>query len=231
MEPHARIRITGQLIFGIAIASLGLLFMLDNLDVLRARDFLRYWPVALIVVGIVHIVQARTSAGAVGGIIWLLAGVVLLGSRLDYFDFDLRDYWPVALIALGGYLVWQAFSPNAPGQRGVDSSEMVSAVAVMGGFDRRLTSSEFRGGELTAIMGGGKLDLREAKMVDGQAVINVFALMGGFEILVPETWSLRLEVTPFLGGSEDKTRSSPGPSAPCLIVRGFVMMGGVEFKN
>ena len=156
---------------------------------------------------------------------------MLLGSRLDYFDMDLRDFWPLLLIGVGGHLVWQAFSPDAPGQRGVDDSAMVSAVAVMGGFDRRLTSTEFRGGELTAIMGGGKLDLREATMADGQAVVNVFALMGGFEIIVPETWSVRVEVTPFMGGTEDKTRTSPGPSAPRLVVRGFVMMGGVEIKN
>jgi hypothetical protein len=231
MEPRARIRITGQLIVGMAIAGLGLLFTLDNLDVLEARDYLRYWPAGLMAVGVVQIAQARAAAGMVGGAVWLLVGAALLGNRLDYFDVDLRDFWPLLLVAVGGHLVWQAFSPNAPGQRAVDDSAMVSAVAVMGGFDRRLTSTGFRGGELTAIMGGGKLDLRQAAMADGQAVVNVFALMGGFEIIVPDTWSLRVEVMPFMGATEDKTHSLPGPSAPLLIVRGFVMMGSVELKN
>ena len=65
----------------------------------------------------------------------------------------------------------------------------------MGGFERRITSHEFRGGEITAFMGGGKLDLRDAMPAGGQAVINVFAMMGGFEILVPETWRVISEVT------------------------------------
>jgi hypothetical protein len=83
-------------------------------------------------------------------------------------------------------------------------------------------------------------------------VVNVFALMGGFEIIVPETWSLSLEVTPFMGGIEDQTKSHilsnegrQGPSveklrqalpslqtpAPTLVLRGFVMMSGVTVKN
>jgi len=56
-------------------------------------------------------------------------------------------------------------------------------------------------------------------------------MMGGFEILVPETWRVISEVTPFMGGIEDKSRTSSQPTAPCLILRGFMMMGGVTIKN
>ena len=87
----------------------------------------------------------------------------------------------------------------------------------MGGFERRVTSHEFRGGDITAFMGGGKLDLREAMPAGGQAVINIFAMMGGFEIIVPETWRVDLEVTPLMGGIEDKSRASANPAAPRLV--------------
>ena len=80
-------------------------------------------------------------------------------------------------------------------------------------------------------MGGGKLDLRDAVPADGRVVVNLFAVMGGFEIIVPDTWSLSLEVTPFMGGVEDKTRPPANPLAPRLFLRGFVMMSGVEIKN
>jgi hypothetical protein len=40
-----------------------------------------------------------------------------------------------------------------------------------------------------------------------------------------------MEISPFMGGFEDKTRPNTGDSAPRLYVRGFVMMGGVEVKN
>jgi hypothetical protein len=56
-------------------------------------------------------------------------------------------------------------------------------------------------------------------------------MMGGFEIRVPESWSVIFEVTPFMGGVEDKARISSDPSAPRLVIRGFVMMGSVELTN
>ena len=236
MEPRARFRVTGQLVVGVAIAVVGVLFTLDNLHVLRARDYLQFWPLALMAIGLVHII---------GGAIWILVGAVLLGNRLGLVIVNIWNYWPLLLVLIGGRIVLQTMSPRAsmragdpaaltgdgfPGQVSGDG-DLVSAVAVMGGFDRKITSQAFRGGELTAFMGGGKLDLRDALPAGGQAIVNVFALMGGFEIIVPETWSVSLEVTPFMGGVEDKARTSTSPSAPRLVVRGFVMMSSVEIKN
>ena len=231
MDSQARIRVTGQMILGIAIAVVGLLFTLDNMDVLRARDYLRYWPVVLIALGLVHVVQAQTSAGAFGGIIWVLVGSALLGHRLGFLALNPWNYWPLLLVLVGGRIVWQSLSVHAPSRSSTDPNPTVSALAVMGGFDRKIASSDFRGGELTAFMGGGKLDLRGATLAGGQAIINVFAVMGGFEIFVPETWSVIIEVTPFMGSIEDKTRPPATPSTPRLVVRGFVMMSGIEIKN
>ena len=230
MEPRSGIRITGQLVLGVSIAVLGVLFTLDNLHILRAREVLRFWPVALIAIGLVHVSQAKTAAGTVGGGVWILVGVVLLGGRLGLFHANIFSLWPLILVLVGARIVWQ----TTAGERAVDQGDAgatVSAIAVMGGFERRITSHEFRGGEITAFMGGGKLDLRDAMPAGGQAVINVFALMGGFEILVPETWRVISEVTPFMGGIEDKSRTSSQPTAPCLVLRGFMMMGGVTIKN
>jgi predicted membrane protein len=230
MFSEPRVRITGQLILGVAIATAGVLFTLDNLHILRARDYLQFWPLALIAIGLVHVFQAKTAAGTVGGGVWILVGMVLLGNRLGLFHANIWNFWPLILVLVGARIVWQTMDTNRAADRG-DTSATVSAIAVMGGFERRITSHEFRGGEMTAFMGGGKLDLRDAMPSGGQAVINVFAMMGGFEILVPETWRVVSEVTPFMGGIEDKARTSANPGAPCLVIRGFVMMGGVTLKN
>jgi predicted membrane protein len=230
MESPPRIRITGQMVVGLAIAVAGILFTLDNLHVLRAREYLEYWPIVLVAIGLVHMSQAKTAAGSAGGGIWILVGVVLLGDRLGFVHANIWNFWPLILVLVGGRIVWQTIDTNRAADRG-DASATVSAIAVMGGFERRITSQHFRGGEITAFMGGGKLDLRDAMPAGGQAVINVFAMMGGFEILIPETWRVICEVTPFMGGIDDKSRTSTNPSAPCLVLRGFVMMGGVTLKN
>jgi len=230
MESQPRIRITGQLIVGLAIATAGLLFTLDNLHILRARDYLQYWPVVLIAIGLVHIAQAQTSSGTFGGAIWILVGSVLLVNRLGLLDVRIWSFWPLILVVVGARIVWQNLSGVPSVDRGTDPSSRLSAIAVMSGFDRKITSKEFRGGELTAFMGGGKLDFREAVPAGGQVVLNVFVLMGGFEIFVPDTWSLVIEATPFMGGVDDKTRTPANPSAPRLVLRGFVMMGGLDIK-
>jgi hypothetical protein len=229
MESEPRVRITGQLILGLAIAAAGVLFTLDNVDVLDARVFLRFWPIVLVAIGVVHVTQATTPAGKLGGGIWILVGGLLLASRLGFIHANIWNLWPLLLVLVGGRIVLQTMSRDSG--TGGNNSPVVSCVAVMGGFERKITSPEFRGGEITAFMGGGKLDLRETVPAGGQAVVNVFAVMGGFEILVPETWSVSSEVTPFMGGIEDKARTSTSPSAPRLIIRGFVMMGGVTLKN
>jgi predicted membrane protein len=230
MEPRSGFRITGQLALGVSIAVIGALFTLDNLHILRAREYLQFWPLALIAIGVVHLGQARTGAGRVGGSIWILAGVVLLGNRLGLFHVHIWSLWPLVLVLVGGRIIWQTLASDRPVDGG-DTSATASAMAVMGGFDRRITSQEFRGGEITAFMGGGKLDLRDAMPAGGQAVINMFAMMGGFEIIVPESWRVVSEVTPFMGGIEDRSRTSTNPNAPCLVLRGFLMMGGLTLKN
>jgi len=228
-RPAPRFRLTGQLIAGVVLAALGILFTLDNLEILRARDFLRFWPAVLVIVGVSQVVQARSSAGMIGGSIWILIGGVMLGERLNLIA-NIFRFWPLLLIAVGGYVVWQSLNRREapPGER----SDRVSAVAVLGGVDRRVLSSSFAGGDVTAFMGGGKLDLREATLAAGaEALLDVTAMMGGFEIRVPDSWNVIVDIVPFMGGYEDKTRHPADPSAPRLRVRGFVMMGGVEVRN
>ena len=45
------IRITPRLIVGFGILALGLLWTLDNLDILESEPITRWWPVLLIVIG------------------------------------------------------------------------------------------------------------------------------------------------------------------------------------
>jgi predicted membrane protein len=228
-EHKTRVHITGQLITGLVVAALGVLFTLDNLEMVRARDILRYWPVVLLIVGISQIMQSRSSSGMIGGSIWILLGGVLLGERLNLISNVFR-YWPLLLVAVGTYVVWQSFNRRElqPSER----SDRVSSVAVLGGVDRQVISANFQGGDVTAFMGGGKLDLREATMPpDAEVVVDVTTMMGGFEIRVPETWNVIVDIVPFMGGYEDKTKHPTEPSAPRLRIRGFVMMGGVEIRN
>ena len=220
----------GQLIIGLFIIGLGIIFTLDNLQIVDGRQFLRYWPVALMALGLVKI--ASGDGGWKGGAVLTFVGGVLLLNNLGIIRARLWDFWPLILIGGGALLAWRGWQgvPDAPVS--TNGSSVLTGVAVLSGFDRTIDSQTFHGGELTAIMGGGKIDLRGARMGDGVAVLTIYALMGGVELRIPDSWMVENKVVYFMGGAEDRTRRSAGGSpAPRLILRGFVMMGGVEIRN
>jgi len=111
-----------------------------------------------------------------------------------------------------------------------DSSNFVHATVILGGFNRKCPSQQFRGGDLTAIMGGGKLDLRDAHIEENEAVLDIFTLMGGIEIQVPRDWIVEQRFTPILGGFEDRTRPEK-QSTQRLAIHGTAVMGGVVVSN
>ena len=79
-------------------------------------------------------------------------------------------------------------------------------------------------------MGGCELDLRGASIQSGVAVLDVFAFWGGIEMKVPQDWSVEVQAMPILGGIEEKT-VQPKEGNKKLIVKGYVVMGGVEIRN
>ena len=107
-----------------------------------------------------------------------------------------------------------------------------AALAVMGGFDRRGSWIVPRHLRVMAALGGGQLDLREAKLGTGVTEIEIFALMGGVEIFVPI--GVRVEVTGMavMGGfSVSGAEATEDPHAPVLRISGLAVMGGVDVKH
>ena len=228
---------TPQLVMGLIVLALGVVFLLDNLGFPAARGALAYWPVILVLIGLGKLVRAHSVPHAVGGSVWALAGTWLLLNNIGVIDRSfwsaLRTYWPLILVVVGLSILWRAVSGRGENERQYDTRDprdVITATAFLGGIKRTSVSTDFKGAECTAVMGGVSLDLRKA-VLQKDATLDIFAMWGGVELQVPETWAVDIQLTPVLGGAEDKTRPSLDPNAPRLIVRGTVLMGGVEVKN
>ena len=233
---------TPRLIVGVAIALFGVVLVLDRLNLVVADEALRWWPVVIVAIGAVIFSQSRRIGGGINGIIVMIVGSWLLLNSLGIMRVRFWElFWPLVLIGIGAVLVLQATRRRTREATGVDADATLAIFAVLSGVKRTSTSERFRGGEVTAFMGGAHLDLRQATIPPGEeAVLDIFAVMGGCEITVPAAWTVLTPIVPVMGGIEDK-RLAPLPGsgvdglgarpAPRLVLRGLVIMGGVEIKN
>jgi predicted membrane protein len=223
-------RKTPQLVFGVVIILLGLIFILDHLEMFEAGSLTRYWPILLIIYGITRMTPGGGGRGLTSGVFFWVIGLLLLLKNLDVISVNLWDYWPVVLLFIGGMLVWRALrTRTGPGSaQEITDDSTVNTFVMFGGVERRNSSQDFKGGEITAILGGCELDLRGASIKDGTAVIDVFTFWGGIDIKVPKDWTVSVESVPLMGGCDDKTRSDGNASGKHLVIRGYVIMGGIE---
>src|SRR5574339_111180 len=106
MNNEATFRITPRLIIGFGILALGMLWTLDNLDVLQSEPVTRWWPVILVLIGGVQLMNRH--AGRIGPVLLMILGVLLLLDEARVIDFDLGDLVPLAIAFLGGKLIWEA---------------------------------------------------------------------------------------------------------------------------
>ena len=224
------------LIPGAIILAIGTIFLLNNLGIVRAGHFFRFWPLFLIFAGLVKLANPSRRAW---GVILLFFGVLLQLNQLGIGHFSWSEMWPVALIAAGAMAMWSALQARKMTEglnaNHADPRTTLNESAIFGGVQKRLNGKEFRGGQLQSLFGGIEIDLRDAEIAEDEAVLYTNAIFGGIELRVPETWFVAARGQGVFGGFTDSTRySGPGdPDKPkkTLIVMGMAVFGGVEIRN
>ena len=256
--PPTNHSLTPKFIIGVCLVLVGVVLALDQLGLLYANHLLRFWPAALIVLGLVML-QRREGHSALRALVLIVVGGWLLLNTLGLVSLDLWEFFvPLLLVFFGARIMMHnrtsgsgappdlpgigpaagtppaAQSPSGLSSAPAGSGEPVHAslFSLLSSSKRRWGKSIFRGADTTAFMGGCELDLRDALMSTGElAVVDVFVVMGGVTIFVPPHWTVSQEVVPLMGGVHDKTHSVPSNPAQHLLVRGTVVMGGVEISN
>jgi hypothetical protein len=233
-----------NLVFGLSLIFVGGALALDRMHLVDAIRILRFWPIGLVLFGASLVVQTfrPDPEGPV-------APEVDRGFHVGH----------VIGIVLIGLLVTQTIRGRETTR--TDTGESVSLVAVLGEDHRVSSATRFRGGQMTSVMGGCTLDLRAAMLAPGEeATLDVFTLMGGLTLRVPDGWTVDVRAVPVMGGVRDQRAgfsgrrrladgevevndATPAPpataaesrpaegSAPRLVLRGFVMMGGLVIRS
>src|ERR1700722_10561175 len=209
----ARSRSISVAIVGIVIIAAGAVLLAGNLGVLDAHYVFRnIGPVVLFILGAALLARRRHDQ--------VLLGLVLM--FVGAWGFATQQQWikihfwavigPMMLVLAGGSLVGRAFNRPAPEGAG---DAYIRTFAIFSGSELRPTVP-FEGADLTAVMGGVKVDLTNAPMAHDTATIDVFALMGGTEIFVPRDWDVTVRVISLMGGVSDKRRPATAPATKHL---------------
>lgn len=209
-----------KLIIGIFFVLHGLILAADNLGLLDAWQYLRYWPVVVLLAGIYKLWQPGHQ---LGGIILTVVGASLLAHNAGLLRVSIFNLWPLLLIVGGIAIIARATGLEVSSSS--DTRNILSMFTV-----RKIAPREFDGARIVAVMGGCELDLTDAEMKQSSAVIETFAMWGGIEVFVPDTWEIVGEVVPFMAGFEVKVAPVGMPQRQ-LIVRGTAIMAGIEVKR
>ncbi len=225
----------GTIFLGLVLIVAGALALLDNLNIFSFHFNLGdWWPLILIALGVVHLWNNRNIFDF-SGLFLILLGVVFLLAELNVIYWgDVWQWWPAVLILLGISIVFKhhPLPPPADGRSGTASSEdRVSVNNILAGSDRRINSREFKGGDISNVLGGTEVDLLEAKLAAGDWLLTVSTVLGGVEIRVPRDWRLEVQPTTMLGGIDDHTRQTPDATGGKLIIKASALLGGIEIKN
>jgi predicted membrane protein len=223
-ESTGEVRVTPRVVVGLAVMLAGLVLALDSLGFIEAGNIFRFWPLVIVAVGVVKWMSPVPQK--MSAFIWVLAGVAFLLVSLGRMSFG--GVWAMILFLVGANIAWKALRP-VPLPKDADSA--IDLMQFMGGTKTVVTTSDFKGGQASAVMGGCEIDLRHAAMPEGRvAVIDTFAFWGGIEIRAPDDWEIVSQGSAVLGGFVNNARSQPG-SKRRLVITGLAVMGGVEVKN
>lgn len=224
-------KLSNQIIFGIILLIIGVLFLLRSTGIYNTGNLLSYVPSLFIILGIYSLIKSgfKSISGPVTMIIiftviqLLVLGVITCST--------LASWWPLVIILIGAGIIINHYQRD---KSKVFTRDNIDLMAILGEAQNTIKSSSFKGGDLTAVLGGVELDLRDSQTGPEPAIINVTVLLGGAEIRVPDDWDLKINVVPVLGGVDDnRTRmsnSSP-KEKPDLIINGMVALGGLDIHD
>ena len=204
-----------------------------------------WWTLFIILPCAISLIQGGPRGGALVG---LAVGVLLLLSAQDILP--IRLVWklllPVGCLLIGlNILFKQVFGWRGGGHAGGGEADGgrfdggnggasppsgdFGFCAVFSGHEERVTG-RFEGASLTAVFGGGELDLREA-LIDRDVTIDATAVFGGIDLFLPRGVRVRVAATPIFGGVDNKAPDpTPEQVCPTVYVRATCIFGGVDIQ-
>ena len=97
---------------GAILLLLGVVLLLDRLGIVSVFEILRFWPVLLVAVGTVLLVELRSLVGRTIGGVLVGGGLILQAGSLGFLQIRGEVFWPLVLIGVGVVLLRAVYEPS-----------------------------------------------------------------------------------------------------------------------
>ena len=220
-----------NLLWGIVLIILGVIFGLNSLEITNINVFFDgWWTLFIIVPCFINLFKEKDKTGDT---ICLVIGIALFLGCQDILKFEIiwKLMIPFILVAVGISLVFKdAIALNLKEQlKRLNKANGKEYCSTFGSQTVDLSNEKFDGCSINSVFGGVKCDLREA-IINEDVIINASAIFGGITIRVPNDVNVKVSSTPIFGGVSDERKKKNKDAKVTIYIKATCMFGGVEIK-
>lgn len=223
----------GGFFWPLAIIAVGVVFLLDHLEILDSGYAIStFWPLLLVVAGLSSLLS-RHRAGVWFGLIIILLGVIFQLQRFELLPENVWGLlWPLLLILAGLFMLVRKRGGGGSGSAELVAGDDLDVSCVFSEATRKVTSRQFRGGKVSAVFSKTTVDFTTAGLAGETASVEVSVVFGEAVLIVPVEWEVVVEGSPVAGSIEDRHRApEDAEGAPKLHVKANPVFAHVEIKN
>lgn len=224
----------GNLIWGIILVIIGVIFGLNAMDITNINIFFSgWWTIFIIVPSIVGIIKRPSK---ITNYLWLLLGIVLFLSVRGILDISkvAKLIFPSIIVIIGLGMIFKDKVETKISDKikelnqNSEKEGLEEIYATFSGQDLKYEGEQFKGVSLNAVFGGIDLDLSKVE-VSKDTLINASAVFGGIDIIVPSNVNVKVQSTSIFGGTNNKIKREVD-NLPTIYVKAFCLFGGVDVK-
>jgi cell wall-active antibiotic response 4TMS protein YvqF len=184
-----------NLYWGFILIVIGILLLLDNLEVADFGEMIRdYWPLILVFWGLGMLLRRRSVSTVPAGSQQAgfsqagssQAGSSQAGSQAAGFS---ESQEPGS----------EQQSPHQAGGPYQSESELLHQSSAFGDISVSVTSPRFRGGSISTVFGGSNLDLSAAGIAEGEHELRIHGVFGDSRLVLPKDAAVAISASSVFG--------------------------------
>ena len=220
-----------NIIWGIIFVLVGVVLILDRLDIFKFDIFFSgWWTLFIIIPSFVGLLTDREKTG---NLIFLIIGISLLLVMQDVITFEIlwKLFFPIIFVLIGLSLIFKdSISRKVRKEiKKINKKDLKfnEYNAIFAGEDLNFSGNSVSNMELSAIFGGMNIDLREAK-IPNELLIEATSIFGGIDIFVPDDVCVKTTGTNIFGGNTNKKINND--SKKTIYIESLCLFGGIDIK-